>query len=42
MKCQKTCPVGAVTVTNFNATIDYEKCVNCGKCAEVCPVGAII
>lgn len=37
MKCTKVCEVGAITVTNFNATIDYSKCTNCGKCAEVCP-----
>lgn len=41
MKCQKTCEFGAITVTNNNATIDYSKCTNCGKCAEVCPVKAI-
>jgi formate hydrogenlyase subunit 6/NADH:ubiquinone oxidoreductase subunit I len=23
------------------AVIDYEKCVNCGKCAEKCPTGTI-
>ena len=41
MKCQKTCEFGAITVVNNNATIDYSKCTNCGKCAEVCPVKAI-
>lgn len=41
MKCQKECEAGAITVTNFNATIDYSKCTNCGHCKEVCPVKAI-
>lgn len=41
MKCQKSCEEGAIMVTNFNATIDYSKCTNCGTCAEVCPVKAI-
>ena len=41
MKCQKECEAGAITVTNFNATIDYTKCTNCGHCKEVCPVHAI-
>ncbi len=41
MKCQKECEAGAITVTNFNATIDYDKCTNCGHCKEVCPVHAI-
>lgn len=41
MKCQKTCEFGAITVVNNNATIDYSKCTNCGKCAEACPVKAI-
>lgn len=35
--CEKNCPVGAVTVTDFVATIDQSKCIGCGKCAEKCP-----
>jgi ferredoxin len=27
----------AIEVENFLAKIDYNKCINCGKCAEVCP-----
>ncbi|MCJ7834140.1 RnfABCDGE type electron transport complex subunit B [Cuneatibacter sp. NSJ-177] len=39
--CQKNCEFGAVTVTNNLASIDPEKCTNCGKCAEKCPVKVI-
>ena len=31
----------AVTVKNFNAHVDTEKCTGCGKCNEACPVGCI-
>ena len=41
MKCQKECEAEAIKVVNFNATIDYSKCTNCGHCKDVCPVKAI-
>ena len=41
MKCQKTCQHDAIHVTNFKASVDYEKCVGCGDCASACPVGCI-
>lgn len=41
MKCEKTCPEQAVTVTNFNAHVDTSKCTGCGSCKEACPVGCI-
>ncbi|MGI6069965.1 MAG: RnfABCDGE type electron transport complex subunit B [Blautia sp.] len=41
-KCEKACPNGAVTVTDFCAHIDYEKCTNCGACKEACPRGVIL
>ena len=40
-KCMKTCPKGAITITNNLAQIDYTKCDNCGQCAYVCPKGLI-
>lgn len=41
MKCQKTCEFDAIRVTENLASIDIEKCTNCGKCAEVCPTKVI-
>ena len=35
--CVKNCEAGAITVTNFLAHIDPDKCTNCGVCAEKCP-----
>lgn len=40
-KCEKTCENGAITVTNNVASIDYDKCTSCGKCAEACPMHVI-
>lgn len=40
-KCEKTCPAGAVTVTNFCAHIDYDKCTGCRACEEACPRNTI-
>lgn len=40
--CVKNCPGQAVTVTEFNATIDQEKCTACGTCMEKCPKKAIV
>ena len=35
--CEKVCPVSAVHVDNFLATIDKDLCISCGQCAEKCP-----
>jgi Na+-translocating ferredoxin:NAD+ oxidoreductase RNF subunit RnfB len=35
--CERNCPVGAVTVVDNIAKIDYSKCTQCGVCAEKCP-----
>lgn len=40
--CKKNCPVEAVTVEDFCATIDQDKCIGCGACEEKCPKKAII
>ncbi len=48
--CEKVCPVEyevdgekrkAIKVENNIATIDYEKCISCGKCVEKCPRNVI-
>lgn len=41
MKCQKVCESGAISVKNFVASVDPEKCNNCGACIEACPVKCI-
>ena len=41
-RCASVCPRGAISFDeNHHATIDPDKCVNCGKCASVCPYSAI-
>ena len=35
--CEKNCPSGAITVNDFVASIDYDKCTQCGICVEKCP-----
>ena len=38
----KVCPVGALSQMHFEApTIDYGKCVSCGKCVTFCPKKAL-
>ncbi len=39
----KVCPVGALTQEKFSApTINYEKCIRCGKCSNFCPKKALV
>lgn len=40
-KCEKVCPFGAITIDNYLAYIDSEKCKLCRKCVNECPTGAI-
>lgn len=40
-KCQRTCRYGAITVTDFLASIDPALCTGCGECVEGCPTLAI-
>ncbi|MDR3311321.1 MAG: RnfABCDGE type electron transport complex subunit B [Oscillospiraceae bacterium] len=35
-KCEHECPVGAISMDNNLAVIDYSVCIGCGRCAEVC------
>ncbi len=35
--CEKSCPTGAITVSDFKASIDYTKCIDCGECVKRCP-----
>ncbi len=35
--CEKHCPAGAITVTDFVATIDQSKCTHCSLCVDKCP-----
>ena len=39
--CQKQCPVGAITVVDNIAHIDYEKCTSCMECVDKCPAKVI-
>lgn len=39
--CEKQCEFDAIHVKNNIASIDYEKCTSCGKCAEKCPAHVI-
>ncbi|MBE6858732.1 MAG: RnfABCDGE type electron transport complex subunit B [Ruminococcus sp.] len=39
--CERKCPNGAIKVEDFHASIDYDKCTNCGECVKACPVKAI-
>ncbi|MBE6762578.1 MAG: RnfABCDGE type electron transport complex subunit B [Ruminococcaceae bacterium] len=40
--CVRACEFGAVTVENFLATIDADKCTACGKCVDACPQKIIV
>lgn len=40
-KCTKVCKFEAITVNDFLASIDYDKCKVCGMCVKECPTGAI-
>jgi len=35
--CEKKCPNGAIKINDFTASIDYEKCTDCGECVRSCP-----
>ncbi len=35
--CEKNCEAGAITVTDYVASIDYSKCTGCNVCVSKCP-----
>lgn len=35
--CATACDFDAIHVVDGLATVDYDKCVGCGKCEEICP-----
>lgn len=38
----EVCPVGALIQRGFDApTVDYDKCIKCGKCVRFCPMRAL-
>ena len=41
MLCTKQCESAAITVENNLAHVNYELCVQCGKCVEKCPAKVI-
>lgn len=41
-RCMNACPKDAITIVNHRATIDKEKCIECGRCLEACSYSAII
>ncbi len=40
--CEKACGFDAIHVSDNLATIDYDKCTECGACVEKCPSKCII
>ena len=40
-KCEKACKFDAITITDFLAYIDFDKCRLCRKCVDECPTHAI-
>ena len=40
-KCEKVCPVSAITVADSLSYIDHTKCIACRKCVPECPTKAI-
>ncbi len=40
--CQEVCPRDAIDIIDKKATINKDKCIECGKCIKACPYSAII
>ena len=41
-RCLHACPKDAITIVKHRATIDHDKCINCGKCMSACQYSAIV
>lgn len=41
-KCEKACEFDAIHVVDNCASIDFEKCTQCGKCIDACPNDVIV
>lgn len=39
--CVRSCPTGALYISNGKANLFHERCVDCGECLRRCPVSAI-
>jgi RnfABCDGE-type electron transport complex B subunit len=39
--CEKKCPADAISITEYAAHVDYEKCTSCGACEISCPRSVI-
>lgn len=38
----RVCPVAALSQKGYHApTVDYDKCIKCGKCVKFCPMRAL-
>lgn len=40
--CERACPEGAISIVDFHAVIDYEKCVGCVACTVKCKKKIIV
>lgn len=40
--CTLNCPKKAIKVTDGQSSINYDLCIDCGRCLQVCPYHAII
>lgn len=40
-QCERVCPVGAITMRDKKAVIDYAVCVGCGQCVAACNFSAM-
>lgn len=39
--CERSCPTGAIALTDDGVTIDRDRCERSGECVAVCPSGAL-